>query len=71
MHPTHEPVFPESLSDYRSSFRLFHGANGVVPLVRYTPTCDQFTTESKSLIQDILAGSSEREVSSRDLDMLY
>ena len=32
--PAREPVFPESLSDFKSSFQLFHGASGVVPLVR-------------------------------------
>ena len=32
--PAREPVFPESLSDFKSSFHLFHGVSGVVPLVR-------------------------------------
>lgn len=28
------PIFPESLSDFKASFQLFHGAGGVVPLAR-------------------------------------
>lgn len=32
--PAHSPALPESLTDYKASFHLFHGAQGIVPLVR-------------------------------------
>ena len=39
-----EPIFPESLSDFKASFHLFHGANGVVPLAR----CDDLPAPETS-----------------------
>ena len=42
--PAREPVFSESLSDFKTSFQLFHGASGVVPLVR----CEQAAGQQRS-----------------------
>jgi hypothetical protein len=58
--PIRGPIFPESLSDFKASFHLFHGATGVVPLVRCDQPAFQFTTQDAPVGQ----GCSSRQQAS-------